>query len=1032
MNAAICGDVGERPEWDNPQIIQLNTEEPRTTFLPFEDRDLALEYADNPKASRLCHSLSGQWRFHLSLNPASRPAEFYKQSFDISGWDTITVPSNWQIQGYGLPIYTNSTYPFPTEDLRAPREWNEVGSYRRSFELPTQWEWRPGSPEPIFIHFEGVDSAFYLWINEHKVGYSQGSRTPAELEISSYLHAGSNEIAVEVYRWSDGAYLEDQDFWRLSGIYRDVYLWKGNPVRVRDLEVLADFEPSDSSGRLTLRWEIAGSSADGHAVAVELYDEMRAERVNARGIAAESGEWSAPLTSASPWSAESPSLYTLLLSLFDADGELVEVIPQKVGFRRVEIVGAVLLLNGVPVTLKGVNRHEHNPDTGHVVTRETMMRDIILMKQNNINAVRTSHYPNVPEWYALCDRYGLYLIDEANLETHGLGRSKPNPLNNSPEWKQAHVNRTARMIERDFNHPSILLWSAGNESGDGPNTKACWRYATRRDPSRPFHYENAFLPGFDGSSSDVISHMYLSAFEIDNELAKYPEKPLLMCEYSHAMGNSNGNLDVYWQRAYGNPRVAGFFVWDWMDQGIRVSIPRGVKDPWGRERFYAYGGWWEDARGIHTDRNFCMNGLVGADWKPHPGLLALKHMIQPGNAVLDDDRLVLSNRLDFTKLEDLVEVFWQLTEEGTEIARGKLDLPSVAPHSTVELPLPDAARAQGDGGERFLNLSYKVFTDSPFWPVGHELGWNQLKVSGSWSPDLAPRNEGPLSYLDVDGSIEVSGADWELRFDKATGLLAGMKKKGRALLESGGQPELWRATTDNDRGAGAGNSRPGPLGASQVWRDASRSWEVLDHRLDHTDEHLELSFAGQVLDGAVGFELRYVVDGSGAIDVDVDYRNESGTGMPLRVGTLWQGPAELENIAWYGRGPNPTYSDRSWERIGIYATTIMDDWVDYSRPQENGNKVDVRWLSLTDDSGKGIRVIGEEPLSVNVLPWSIDAIEAADYSWQLGSPEAAYLNIDYAQMGVGGDNSWGAIAHEPYLLKGEHYHYRFRVEPIGF
>ena len=479
---------------------------------------------------------------------------------------------------------------------------------------------------------------------ENKWAIARGVEPLQNLIFPITLHESApNTIAVEVYRWSDGSYLEDQDAWRLSGIYRDVYLWKGSKTRIADLEILADFEASQQSGHIKIDYRLESANDRESTLEFALLEGNSLKALGEKLQYSSSGSVEYPMAEVKPWTAETPELYTLLATLRDRSGNIIEVVPQKIGFRRVQIEDKQLRVNGQRIILKGVNRHEHHPDNGHVVDRNSMIRDIELMKRHNFNAVRTSHYPNVPEWYALCDEYGIYVIDEGNMETHGLGRRAPNPVNESPDWKEAHVNRTYRMIERDFNHPSIIMWSAGNESGDGPNTHACYVYGKQRDPSRPFHYENTNLDRYDGSDSDIISRMYLEAERFDEQLNRWPEKPLILCEYTHAMGNSNGNLDAYWDQIYENPRIAGAFVWDWMDQGIRTEIPFGRLDWWGRKSFFAYGGWWEDRAGVLNDDNFCMNGLIAADTTAHPGLIALKHMQQPVHAELDQNRLKIVN-----------------------------------------------------------------------------------------------------------------------------------------------------------------------------------------------------------------------------------------------------------------------------------------------------------------------------------------------------------------------------------------------------
>lgn len=1034
-------------EWNNPAIIQVNTEPARTTFLPFPSTKSAIQGVDQPKQSTRYYSLQGEWRFNWSSKPATRPTNFFDPDFDVSHWDRIAVPSNWQMQGYDIPIYNNTAYPFDTNGFQAPEDWNPVGSYRRNFQLPVSWDWTPKSKDQIYLHFEGVNSAFYVWVNGQKVGYSQGSRTPAEFNVSPFLKGGENQIAVEVYRWSDGSYLEDQDFWRLSGIYRDVYLWKSGTAGIRDLELLADYNAQNQSGILDVAVQIGVNEGafEDYSVEARLLDFSGKEVIaNAPSIKVNQlGEWKwkGNLKSIKAWSAEDPQLYTLLVSLKDKDGSLVEVIPQRVGFRSVIIEDATLFVNGQTITLKGVNRHEHHPHTGQVVSRESMIKDIILMKRHNINAVRTSHYPNVPEWYSLCDYYGLYVIDEANLETHGLGRHHPNPINNAPEWKEAHVDRTRRMIERDFNHPSIIMWSAGNESGDGPNTDACYEYGSRRDPSRPFHYENTNLPSYGGQATDIISRMYLPAKDFESELARWPNKPLILCEYTHAMGNSNGNLDAYWDQVYANPRIAGLFVWDWMDQGIKQDIPFGMIDPWGRSSFIAYGGWWEDQANIYHDNNFCMNGLIDANWQPHPGLITLKHYQQPASAELikEEKKLKISNHYDFTSLEEAITVHWVLTEEGQVLAEGNLPLSEIGPHSTKVIDLPKAIKEITSKKEIWLNLSYQALNSAPFWERGYELGWDQFLLSGQWqAPQMDNKADTPtLAIQDNEANIYIKAKDWEMTFDKQNGKLSQWINKQIALINEGAKPDFWRAITDNDRGGGlaaVGKQIPSnrALSESNIWRKAGSKWEPkLDKWEKSNDGSILLSFSGILLEEKASLTIQYIIWPSGALTVKFAYQTSADLPMMPRVGTQWIIDSSFDQLEWYGPGPLPTYSDRKVERVGIYASTLMEDWVDYSRPQENGNKVDVRWFKIINHQGQGLQFSGPQLLSCNALPYPIEKMESTPYSWQLGPTQKTYLNIDYAQMGVGGDDSWGSICLPAYRLEEKSYQFEYNVMPIG-
>ena len=731
-------------------MLQQHAEAPRASFIPFASRAAALENLDDPKKSTRYQSLAGEWTFKWSKNPASRPKDFYQIDYPTRDWSRIQVPGNWQTQGFGLPIYSNVRYPFDINDFRAPTEWNPVGSYRRTFEVPDAWLGDKSEAHPIFIHFEGVDSAFYLWVNGNAVGYSQGSRTPAEFEISNYLRPGTNQLAVEVYRWSDGSYLEDQDFWRLSGIYRDVYLWASTPSRLLNYQANADFDPATGTGHLSL----SAQTTNAAGIQVEVLDAKGGRviepqilecRLSDGGI-----EAAFDLASVEPWNAERPTLYTLLLAVIDTEGSAQAFIAQPIGFRRVEIRDGRLLLNGVAIKLKGVNRHEHHPDTGHYVDRESMLRDIRLLKQHNFNAVRTSHYPNCPEWYRLCNRYGIYLIDEANLETHAFGCHQNNAINNNPDWRAPHIDRMRRMIERDINQPSILIWSVGNEAGDGPNTDAAYQWAKERDPSRPVHYETATSYTGKGISSDLISRMYARANDLDRIIKGFgPERPFLLCEYTHAMGNSNGGLAQYWNQLWENPRIAGYFVWDWMDQGLRQPIPEGKSDFWGRKSFLAYGGWWENAHGIYNDKNFCMNGLISANWHPHPGARALKFMQQPLRLQWDATtahKLRITNRYDFTRLNEQVELYWSIQEEGAVLHQGKIDLPQLEPHASAELLLPENIILQEYNRETWLKLSLRTRHPSPFWERGFELAYQQFKLGGRFQIRLPAGKAGNPNY----------------------------------------------------------------------------------------------------------------------------------------------------------------------------------------------------------------------------------------------------------------------------------------------
>ncbi|MEZ5317183.1 MAG: glycoside hydrolase family 2 TIM barrel-domain containing protein [Vicinamibacterales bacterium] len=654
-----------RPEWDDPSVIQVGTLRPHATLMVYPDEASAV--TRDRERSPWFRSLNGNWRFRLSASPASRPMDLASPTFDDGGWDTIQVPGNIETQGHGMPIYVNAGYAFRYDrrDPRPPSDDNPVGSYRRTFIVPADWSGRQ-----VLLHFDGVDSAFYVWVNGEKLGYSEDSRTPAEFDVTSRVRPGENTIAVEVYRWSDGSFLEDQDMWRLSGIFRDVYLWSPAQVHLRDFETHTDLAPTGNGATLRVDGLIENRAAAGAqgSVRLDLRDPTGAivATTTQRFRAAPSGDdapvaFRVPVAHVQRWTAETPALYTMTLSVLDPRGAVTEVVPSRVGFRSIEIKDGKFLLNGRAILFKGVNRHEHDPDTGHTVSRELMIRDIRLMKQHNVNAVRTSHYPNAPAWYDLADEYGLYLIDEANIECHGFGTNERNPLTNDPSREPMYVNRVGRMIARDKNHPSVVIWSLGNECGDGSNMAAAYHYIKERDTTRPVHYEGTTSHG--GSNADVNSFMYPSAESLPERAARRPDMPLILCEYTHAMGNSNGGLQEYWDVFYSGTNAQGAFVWDWVDQGLRQPVPEAYRATAAKPTFFAYGGWWEDRVGQKNDNNFNMNGLVSADRQPHPGLEAIKYVYRYVHASLvrmEGNLAIVRilNRHDFVNLKGLVTLSW--------------------------------------------------------------------------------------------------------------------------------------------------------------------------------------------------------------------------------------------------------------------------------------------------------------------------------------------------------------------------------------
>jgi beta-galactosidase len=1040
-----------REEWDDPSIVHVATEPPHATMMVYPSAELARRGAR--EESPWYRSLNGVWKFQYSASPAARPAGFEQPWFDDAPWSDIRVPGNWELQGFGMPIYSNSRYPFAYEpgNPRAQRNDNPVGSYRTVFDVPPDWAGRR-----ILLHFGGVDSAFYVWVNGRRVGYSEDSRTPAEFDITSHVQAGPNVLAVEVYRWSDGSYLEDQDMYRLSGIFRDVYLWSTASSHVRDFEFRPDFDQArrDATLNTTATVSNRGPSPASTSVALQLFDAEGREvtppvtrTVRAEGGAEQRVALAFPVRAPKRWSSETPYLYTALITLRDAAGKVLEVIPSRVGFRTVEIRGGRLLVNGQAILIKGVNRHEHSPDLGHYVERAWMVRDIELMKQHNINAVRTSHYPNDPEWYALCDRYGLYVMDEANIESHAYGLGPENRLANDPAWQPAHLDRIRRMVERDKNHPSVIIWSLGNEGGDGPNFAAGYQWVKQRDASRPVHYQGSTRHG--GSNSDINSFFYPTPADVVQRAAQRPDMPLIISEYAHAMGNSSGGLKEYWDVFYSGTNAQGGFVWDWVDQGIRQPVPaaarRGGDTP---STFFAYGGYWEDRVGVHHDGNFCQNGLVAADRVPHPGLRAIKYVYRYLHAELANlaaGTITVKSWFDEINPKDLVEGRWDILANGRVIASGPIPELNLAPRQqkTIALGLP--ALAAEPGVEYFLNVSFALKRETAWAPRGHEIAWEQWRLqppARSAAPAAAsdvPPPSNPL-WIAEDGTFaRITGREFALVFDRLNGVLTSYSYRGVKLLDRGPLPDFWRAPTDNDAGAwkslGAA-ARTDPALDILAWKSAGPGWKVTDVQVKRVDDTAATITVSATLPRVgAAYTMTYDVRGSGEVVVEASYRPGPGpVAMMPRFGLELVATPGLESISWYGRGPAETYSDRAFERVGVYTSTVSREWVEYSRPQENGNKADVRWVELTNAQGFGLRAEGLPLLSVTARHFTSSDIEQAAYSFDLPARQEVYLNLDMAQMGVGGIDSWTKLAYpmDAYRIAGDRPHtYKVRLVPVA-
>ncbi|MBD0404678.1 glycoside hydrolase family 2 TIM barrel-domain containing protein [Flammeovirga sp. EKP202] len=1014
-------------DWENPKMIGLNKEDVRATFTLYNSETEALTNHKSVSENRF--SLNGIWKFNWVLKPVDRPVHFFEVDYNTTNWSDIEVPSNWELQGFGTPIYTNVEYPFTPNPPHIPHHDNPVGSYKRTFELPSNFEGKE-----VYVHFAGVRSAMYVWVNGQKVGYSQGSKTPAEFNISKYVHQGENQIAVEVYRWSDGSYLEDQDMWRLSGIDREVFLYATPKTHIKDFEIKAELDKSYRHGVFNLEVEIENKEttiAKG-IIEASLYDKNLKKVLSRKtGIALGASSSRAfqlfgKVSNVNQWSAENPYLYTLVLTQKDHKGKVVNSTSSKVGFRTVEIKNAQLHVNGMPVLVKGVNLHEHHPTRGHTNTVEMMLKDIEVMKQNNINAVRLSHYPNDTRWYDLADEYGLYLVDEANIEAHGLGAEHQGYFDTlrhtayNPDWYEAHFDRVKSMVERDKNHPSIIIWSMGNECGNGETFFKIYDWLKERDKTRPVQFEQAG----ELRNTDIVCPMYPWV----GHMKKYAEatdktRPFIMCEYSHAMGNSNGNFKDLWDIVRSKPHMQGGFIWDWVDQGLQTYDGNG-------NMYWAYGGDF-NAQMYPNQENFCLNGLVDPDRKPHPGLYEVKYVHQNAQFhAMDLSKGIISvtNEFDFTNLSKY-KLTYDVLKNGEVIKKGELAL-NVAPHQTKDIVVPLPEMPQQEGVEYFLNLDVLTKEATKMIPKGHSIAHEQFmlgegqffvkKLENSTSPTLQKSGK----------RIGVKGKDFEV-WVSPSGEIAKWLYKEKSLIKETPQPSFWRAPVDNDFGNHMQKE-------SNIWRLAHRHKTVKSLDVKEESNTVIVDVVYHLRDVDAEYKLSYIIDGKGAISVHIDMDLSDKKELPElpRFGMNMILSDEFDQFTYYGRGPVENYQDRNnATRVGIYESTVADQYHAYLRPQENGNKTDVRWLSLLNKNGFGLKVVGTQPLSVTALHQRITDFDPGEEKKQrhindIYKRKLVSLNIDYKQRGVGGDNSWGYLPHDEYRLLPTHFHYGFTMMPF--
>ena len=1030
----------EPRDWENPAMFNQNREAPHATMISYADEITAL--GSDKSVSPNYMSLDGIWKFNWVKSPDERPFWFFKDDYDIRDWVETEVPSNWQMKGYDVPIYVNIGYPFKMNPPFIHHDWNPVGSYKRSFRVPSDWK-----EKEVFLHFGAVSSAFYVWVNEQLVGYSQDSKVPAEFNITKYLKKGENSVAVEVYRWSDGSYLEDQDFWRLSGIQRSVFLHARPRTFISDFFAVGDLENNYTDGKLKLDVSITGTgdATGDYVVEASLFENDLKIYTESKNISLAGNKASAGFIKDFPgvkrWSAEAPELYSLIISLKDNFGNTLESVSAKVGFRKVEIINSQLLVNGVAIYLKGTNLHEHHDVTGHVIDEATILKDIRVMKSNNINAVRTSHYPQQELWYEMCDKYGLYLVDEADIESHGIGYDKDVTLADKPEWAAAHLDRMQRMVERDKNHPSVIIWSMGNEAGDGHNFLNGYKWIKGRDVTRPVQYERAEQnTNTTERHTDIFCPMYARIGQIE-AYAKDPknDRPLILCEYAHAMGNSTGNLQDYWDIIERYPKLQGAFVWDWVDQGILETDENG-------EKYWTYGGDYGE-EGIPSDGNFCINGLTWPDRSAKPGLSEVKKVYQyVGFEPVDikTGLIKITNKYDFTNLSAF-SFGWEVVSDGKVVQSGKLTFTDFKPKQDTVVAIPLSEIEPAPGAEYFLNIRVSRSDVWNYVPEDHVYASAQFMIPVEGKPVIPARDElAVLQTNTVDKKLEVSGSDLKVVFDLEKGRMESFAFRGKELLKKGPEPDFWRPPTDNDYGYGMDRR----LG---VWKKAGEKTTVRKASISQPEMGkvvvtFEYDIPGNNGEKIAGYVSTYTILGSADIIIRNQFSkvSESIPEIP-RMGMQMQLPEEFMNLKWLGRGPHENYADRkSSADVGLYESTVDDQYVPYIRPQENGYKTDTRWLTLTDDSGEGILISGNPLICFAALKnvhddfespgrlsqYRKDAKSANTHTNDVKPLELVNLNVDLGQMGVGGDDSWGAMIHTQYRLLDRRYEYSFRIRPV--
>lgn len=1021
-------------EWNNLAVQQVNRIQQHAFLMPFNSLE---EFKTlNKKESPNYLLLSGTWKFKFVEKPAERPIGYQATEFDVSEWDDILVPASIERQGYGFPIYLNQAYPFPKDQPNIPSDWNPVGSYKRTFELPTGWKGRS-----VILHVGSMNSAGYVWINGQYVGYSQDTKTEAEWDITPYLTAGENTIAIQVYRFSDGSYLECQDFWRMSGLQRDVYLYATPKVHIRDFFIHADLDENYTNGKLNVDVELEdrNETPTNATYSVELQlltlsgTKVAGESKTINYHQGETNTLNFDLTIPNPkkWSAETPNLYKTALILKNNKDEVLEVVGAKTGFRNIKIVDSQFLVNGKPILIKGVNRQEIHQELGQIVTEETLLKDIRLMKEGNINAVRLSHYPNDERWYELCTEYGLYMVDEANIESHGYYYGAAS-LAKDEKWKEAHLFRTINMVERSKNVPAIVTWSLGNEGGNGVNFHTTYNWIKERDKTRPVQYERSQYEW----NTDIICPQYPSPNSLENYGQSQNNRPYIASEYAHAMGNSMGNFKEYWDVIEKYDKLQGGFIWDWIDQSYIETDAEGNK-------YWKWGGDYEPADffsnlGINNDLNFLNNGIINPDRNPQPEYYEVKKVyqhikIEPINTA--GGKFSIKNEYFFINLNKF-NFKWEVKGNGKTVLSGTIERPEILPGSMMPFTVNYTDITIEPGVEYFLHVA--AATAEPWGIVkqGFELANEQIKLPLTDAYHvITPINN--MEDIDVTNSTQhftLTGKNFEVIFDRQNMNLASYTLNGNKMLE-GGNPNFWRAPTDNDLGYGNGILRKG----SAVWKHAADVKSNKRSMLTKVSgKEVKVTFTYTLDNGYGNYKTEYTVYGNGEIVVANSYTfTDYNNAMIPRFGMQFEMSGGHENVTYFGRGPHENYWDRkSGSFIDKYQTTVDDLFYPYPTPQENGNRTDTRWLSITNNAGSGLLFSGKQTIDFSALHYSQSDLTQSDNSFaekhlnDLVKDEKIYLNIDYRQSGVGGIDSWGSTPLNEYTLYPSNYNYTFKISPF--